>query len=497
MKVLLVYPWFPDTYWSFRHALSFQAKRSAFPPLGLMTVSAMLPVSWEKRLVDINVRALTATDIKWADAIFVSAMHVQRDSLKKVIKLGKAYGKRVVVGGPYASICANELAEADHVFIGEAEMTFPTFLRDLEKGEPKRIYAAAERPALSMAPIPHFRLADLKLYSAMSVQYSRGCPFNCEFCDIIEIYGRVPRTKCNQQMLAEFDALLKAGWRDDVFIVDDNFIGNKKNVKRFLPELAQWSAQHKYPFSFATEASINLADDDELLHLMRCAGFCRVFVGIETPVEESLKEAQKSQNRRRDLIECIRKIQSYGMEVMAGFIVGFDNDPENIFDQQIDFIRKSAVPLSIVSLLAAIPETQLWRRLEREGRLLGDHTGNNTDCTLNFVPKMDRARLIAGYKSILRTIYTPNEYYQRALDCLAQVNRNGAPELRGTGTTLNDIAALMRIALRLGIQDASRAEFWYFIKRVLAEHREKFGQGIVLAAMGYHFRKLTEQYCPE
>jgi len=226
MKVLLVYPWFPDTYWSFRHALAFQAKRSAFPPLGLITVSAMLPVSWEKRLVDLNVRALTSADIKWADAIFVSAMHVQRDSLKKVIKLGKAYGKRVVVGGPYASICANELAEADHVFIGEAETTLPTFLRDLDKGEPKRVYASAERPPLSLAPIPHFRLADLKLYSAMSVQYSRGCPFNCEFCDIIEIYGRVPRTKGNQQMLAELDALLGAGWRDDVFIVDDNFIGN-------------------------------------------------------------------------------------------------------------------------------------------------------------------------------------------------------------------------------------------------------------------------------
>lgn len=495
MKVLLVYPWFPDTYWSFRHALSFHGKRSAFPPLGLMTVSAMLPSSWEMRMVDMNVRRLTVADIKWADAIFASAMHVQRDSLKEVIALGKSHGKRVVVGGPYASICPDEIAQADHVFIGEAETTLPEFVRDLERGAAKSVYRAVERPQLCSAPIPQFGLADLKLYSAMSVQYSRGCPFNCEFCDIIEIYGRVPRTKSNPQMLSELDALLRSGWRDDVFIVDDNFIGNKKNVKRLLPELIEWSARRRYPFSFTTEASINLADDEELLKLMREAGFCRVFVGIETPVEQSLKEAQKSQNTRRDLIDSIRKIQSYGMEVMAGFIVGFDNDPDDIFDLQIKFIRDSCVPLSIVSLLAAIPGTQLWRRLEKEGRLLRDHTGNNTDCTLNFIPKMDMDRLVEGYKSILQTIYTPAEYYNRALECLAQVNRDDAPELRGTGTTLNDIGALLRIALTLGVRDEARSEFWHFIKRLLAEQREKFAQGIVLAAMGYHFRKVTEQYC--
>ena len=495
MKVLLVYPWFPDTYWSFRYALSLHGKRSAFPPLGLMTISAMLPASWERRLVDMNVRPLTPADIKWADAIFASAMHVQRESLKEVIQLSKAYGKRVVVGGPYASICPGDLAEADHIFIGEAETTLPEFVRDLERGEAKRIYNASERPALSSTPIPHFHLADLKLYSAMSVQYSRGCPFNCEFCDIIEIYGRVPRTKSNPQMLAELDALLRAGWRDDVFIVDDNFIGNKRNVKRLLPELVEWSEGHGYPFAFITEASINLADDEELLKLMRRAGFYGVFVGIETPVEESLKEAQKGQNTRRDLIDSIRKIQSHGMEVMAGFIVGFDHDPENIFDLQISFIRESAIPCSMVSLLVALPGTQLWRRLEREGRLLElDHTGNNTDCALTFIPKMDQARLVEGYKSILRTIYIPAEYYRRALDCLALVNRDGAPKLWAK-VSMNDIASLVRIGLRLGVRDKARAEFWHFIKCVLADHRDKFIQGITLAAMGYHFRKLTEHHC--
>lgn len=493
MRVLLVYPWFPDTYWSFRHALSLQAKRAVIPPLGLITISAMLPASWEKRLVDINVWPLNDADLDWADIVFASAMHIQKDSLEDVIQRSKAKGKRVVVGGPHASISPEELADADHVFIGEAEVTLPEFVRDLERGEAKRIYNALERPALSAAPIPDFKLLDLKRYTAMALQYSRGCPFNCEFCDIIEIYGRVPRTKSNAQMLAEVDALWQAGWRANVFIVDDNFIGNKKNVRQLLPDLAEWSERHDYPFGFVTEASVNLADDKELMKLMRRAGFYSVFVGIETPAVDSLKEAQKGQNTRRDLIASIRKIQSYGMEVMAGFIVGFDHDPEDIFDVQIDFIRESAIPCSMVSLLEALPGTQLWRRLEREGRLR--KTGprsNNSDCTLNFIPKMDAARLVEGYWSILRTIYRPAEYYERTLDCLAHLNRDGAPKL-WSKLSLNDIATVVRIALRLGVRDRARSEFWHYMKCVLTNHRDKLPQGIALAAMGYHFRKLTEQ----
>lgn len=494
MKVLLVYPWFPDTYWSFRHALSFERKRSLIPPLGLITVSAMLPASWEKRLVDMNVRTLTDADIEWADIVFASAMHIQKDSLEKVIQRSKAKGKRVVVGGPHASISPDELADADHVFIGEAETTVPEFVRDLERGEAKRIYNAVERPALSTAPIPDFHLLDLKFYNVMALQYSRGCPFNCEFCDIIEIYGRVPRTKSIAQMQAELDALWRVGWRDNVFIVDDNFIGNKKDVRRLVPVLGEWSERHGYPFGFVTEATVNLADDEELLRGMRRAGFYSVFVGIETPVVESLKETQKLQNTRRDLIESIRKIQSYGLEVMAGFIVGFDHDPEDIFDAQIDFIRESAIPCSMVSLLVALPGTQLWRRLEREGRLQAtDPTSNNTDCTMNFIPKMDEARLVEGYKSILRTIYRPAEYYQRSLDCLAHLNRDGAPKI-WPKASLHDIAALVRLALCLGVRDRARSEFWHYMKCVLADHRDKVRQAIAFAAMGYHFRKLTEQY---
>src|SRR5437868_10703118 len=404
MKVLLVNPEFPDTYWSFRHALPFEGKRSVFPQLGLLTVSALLPDSWERKLVDLNIQSLKASDIEWADMVFATAMLVQKDSLRDVVKRCKARGKRVVLGGPYVTTTIEELPDADHIFLGEAETTLPQFVKDLERGEAKRSYQASERPPLSTTPLADFHLADMKRYSAMSVQYSRGCPFQCEFCDIIEIYGRVPRTKSNQQMLAEFDALLDLGWRGTVFIVDDNFIGNKKNVRQLLPELAKWQRKNGYPFSLLTESSLNLADDEPLLKSMQDAGFRRVFIGIETPVEESLKEAQKTQNRG-DLLESVRKIQSYGIEVMAGFIVGFDNDPEDIFERQIRFIRESAIPLAMVGLLTVLPDTQLWRRLKKEGRLLSEASGNITNCSLNFVPKMDPARLIQGYQTIMRTIY--------------------------------------------------------------------------------------------
>jgi radical SAM superfamily enzyme YgiQ (UPF0313 family) len=490
MKTLLVYPEFPDTYWSFRHALWFEGKRSAYPPLGLLTVSALLPDGWERRLVDMNIQPLKPSDIQWADVVFASAMIVQKDSLQRVIELCKAEGKRVVIGGPYATTGARHLSQADHIFLGEAETTLPEFVRDLERGDAKRIYQAAERPQLSAAPIPDFHLADLKRYSSMPVQYSRGCPFQCEFCDIIEIYGRVPRTKSNEQMLAELDALLRAGWRGTVFIVDDNFIGNKRNVKRLLPVLAEWSERHGRPFSFITEASVNLAEDDELLDGMRRAYFRRVFLGIETPVEASLKEAQKGQNLRRDLLHSIRKIQSYGMEVMAGFIVGFDNDPDDVFERQIEFIRESAIPLAMVGLLTALPDTQLWRRLEREGRLLLESTGNNTDGSLNFIPRMEATRLIEGYKSIMRAIYSPGEYYKRALDCLERVVA-GAPEARHNSLA-SDVTSLFRVVLALGVRDRERGEFWRYLSRAVTRHGDKFAEAIRLAALGYHFRKLTE-----
>lgn len=491
MKVLLVNPEFPDTYWSFRHALPFESKRCAFPPLGLLTVSALLPKAWERRLVDLNVCALKSSAIEWADIVFVTGMLVQKESVHDVVRRCKALGKRVVLGGPYVTTTIEDLPEVDHIFVGEAETTLPQFVADLEHGEAKRRYQAAERPPLAETPVADFYLADMKRYSAMSVQYSRGCPFNCEFCDIIEIYGRIPRTKSNQQILAELDALMLLGWRGTVFIVDDNFIGNKKNVRRLLPELTAWQEKHGHPFSFLTEASVNLADDEELLSEMQRAGFRRVFLGIETPVEESLKEAQKSQNRG-NLLESVKRIQSYGMEVMAGFIVGFDNDPEDIFERQISFIRESAIPLAMVGLLTALPDTQLWRRLEKEGRLLGESSGNNTNCALNFVPRMDAARLVEGYQSIMRTIYKPSEYYQRALDSLKRTAQEFPEPARVKIVT--GLTSLIRLIVKLGVLDGERREFWRYLARAVRRHHDQLPASLRLAAMGYHFRKLNEAY---
>ncbi|MGI8732917.1 MAG: B12-binding domain-containing radical SAM protein [Pyrinomonadaceae bacterium] len=489
MKILLINPQFPDTYWSFRHALSFEGKRSAYPPLGLLTVAAMLPRSWERRLIDMEVRRLKDSDIEWADMVFITGMLIQKEALGRVVDRCKALGKRVAVGGPYVSTSSESLPKADHIFIGEAETTLPQFIKDLERGETKPTYHAAERPPLSLTPVPEFELAELNRYSAMSVQYSRGCPFSCEFCDIIEIYGRVPRTKSNQQMLAELDELKRIGWRGTVFVVDDNFIGNKRNVKKLLPDLVAWQEKNDFPFSLLTEASVNLADDDALLGLMRAAAFRRVFLGIETPVEESLKEAQKSQNRG-NLLESVKKIQSYGMEVMAGFIVGFDSDPADIFERQINFIRESAIPLAMVGLLTALPDTQLWRRLKKEGRLLAESSGNNTSDSLNFVPTMDPRLLVEGYRSILRTIYTSREYYQRALETLRRVS--GTPPEPNRYSLTNGIMTFTRIVVRLGVLDRERREFWKFFGRSLTNHREQFAHSMRLAVMGYHFRKLNE-----
>jgi len=491
MKVLLINPEFPDTYWSFRHALPFEGKRCAFPPLGLLTVSALLPDNWERRLVDLNVQPLKESDIEWADMVFATAMLVQKESLREIAKKCKARGKRVVLGGPYVTSTIEELPDADHLFLGEAETTLPQFVKDLEHGDAKPVYKAAERPALSTSPMPHFHLANMKRYSAMSIQYSRGCPFSCEFCDIIEIYGRVPRTKSIPQVLAEFDALYDLKWRGTVFIVDDNFIGNKKNVRILLPELAKWQKARGYPFSLITESSLNLADDQPLLASMREAGFRRVFIGIETPVEESLHEAQKSQNRG-DLLNSVKTIQHYGMEVMAGFIVGFDNDPVDIFERQIDFIRRSSIPLAMVGLLNALPDTQLWKRLEREGRLLGEASGNNTVCTFNFKTRMDPAFLVQGYQTIMRTIYSPREYYERVLDSMRRTAEHFSEPTHYS--LIRGFTTLTRIFLTLGVIDSERKEFWRFFTHAVFRHRTRISDSLRHAVVGYHFRKLSEAY---
>ncbi|OFW00205.1 MAG: hypothetical protein A3H94_07130 [Acidobacteria bacterium RIFCSPLOWO2_02_FULL_60_20] len=492
MNALLIYPEWPDTYWSFKHALPFEGKRSLYPPLGLLTVASLLPANWTKRLVDTNIRPLTDADLDWADVAMLSGMLIHKDELIQILDRCRARGLRTVIGGPVASSVPELQQHADHVVVGEAEEVVPGLAEDLERGAAKPIYQAPERPQLELTPLPDLSLIDLNSYSAMAIQYSRGCPFNCEFCDIIEIYGRKPRTKAPQQVIAELEQLRERRWHGPIFIVDDNFIGNKVKVKEMLPELAAWNNSQRHPFTFYTEASLNLADDNDLLAMMQKARFTRVFLGIETPVEESLKEAQKFQNTRRSLLESVQRIQNYGMEVMAGFIVGFDSDPEEIFDKQVEFIQESAIPMAMVGLLCALPNTQLYRRLQREGRLLNeDHSGDNMDLRLNFVPKMNPQKLIDGYRSILKRIYHPDAYYDRVRRYLAQA----PPGLRRTPRRRSDYMALARSIVKQGILGDFRWSYWKFFLAAATRYRYAFDRAITFAIMGHHFHTLTQIVC--
>jgi len=490
MNALLIYPEWPYTYWSFKHALPFEGKRSAYPPLGLLTAAALFPQHWKKRLVDINLRPLTDADLAWADVALLSGMLIHKDDLLALLARCRKRGLKTIIGGPITSSVAGLENHADHVVIGEAEDVIPGLARDIENGNAKGVYKAPHLPDLEKTPLPALDLIDMRQYSAMAIQFSRGCPFNCEFCDIIEIYGRRPRTKTPAQIVTELDMLLDMKWRGSVFLVDDNFIGNKKKVKELLPVIADWNRRHGRPFAFFTEASLNLADDTELLEMMKEASFFRVFMGIETPVEASLKEAQKLQNTRRSLVENVHRIQSYGMEVMAGFIVGFDSDPDDIFDRQVEFIQESAIPLAMVGLLQALPGTQLYRRLQKEGRILHDANGDNLECSLSFIPKMNPERLIEGYRSILRRIYSPREYYERAHTFLERYRPGYQPP-----RVLSDYVALFRSLFKQGVLGENRSMYWKFVLDAAVSYRHSFGTAITLSVMGYHFQQITERVC--
>ena len=494
MNALLIYPEFPDTFWNFKHALKFLGKRAAQPPLGLMTVAALLPGTWKKRLVDTNVERLRDRDLAWADVVLLSAMHIQRESLAVLMERCRARGLRTVVGGPIASSLSAAELKADHVVIGEAESLIGDLARDLEQGTAKAVYQAAERPAMETSPLPDLSLIKMHRYSTMAVQYSRGCPFNCEFCDIIEIYGRRPRTKTIAQVLAELDQLRAAGWREAVFIVDDNFIGNKARAKELCVALAQWRSQYKVSFDFNTEASLNLADDPELMQLMKDAGFVSVFLGIETPDESGLIASNKLQNTRRSLLESVARIQSYGMQVMGGFILGFDTDREDIFDRMVEFIQKSGIPIAMVGLLQAMPGTQLFRRLWREGRILSTGDGDNTGDKLNFLPRMDAAILMEGYRSVLKRIYTCEAYYDRVKLYLSRTHsRNQKSNTRQKWLTMGNVRAFATSIVRQGVFDRQRWSYWKFLLTVAARYRHCVGTAMTLAVMGYHFQVMTDK----
>jgi len=488
LKILLVYPEFPDTFWSFKHALKFVRKKAGAPPLGLLTVAAMLPDEWEKRLVDVNATSLTQEDLAWADYVFISAMIVQRDSARAVIDRCKKAGGKVVAGGPLFTMEHEQFPGVDHFVLNEAELTLPPFLTDLANGCAQRVYTTTEFPDIHQTPAPLWHLADLRHYDTVSIQFSRGCPYNCDFCNVTALLGHRPRLKTAEQIIAELDDLYALGWRKGVFFVDDNFIGNKKQLKsEVLPALIEWR-KDKVGMPFNTEASINLADDPELMRLMTEAGFDTVFVGIETPNIDSLIECSKTQNKNRDLIESVKRLQRAGLQVQGGFIVGFDNDTPSIFQQQIDFIQKSGIVTAMVGLLQAPPGTNLFERMEQEGRLVSDMSGDNADGSTNIVPKMGLDTLREGYQDILSHIYSPQFYYERVRTFL----REYQPPKINIHIDLQHILALWRSIYQLGIRGVERVHYWKLFFWTLFRRPRLFPLAITLAIYGFHFRTVAE-----
>jgi radical SAM superfamily enzyme YgiQ (UPF0313 family) len=489
MKILLVYPEFPDTFWSFKHALRFVHKRASSPPLGLVTIAALLPAQWEKRLVDMNIEPLTDRDLSWADMVFVSAMVVQRKSTFDIIQRAKKIGKTVVAGGPIFLGEWQDFNQVDHFVLNEGEITLPQFLKDWEAGKAERVYTTTEHADIMSSPVPMWELVKWQYYDSLGIQYSRGCPFNCDFCNITAMLGHRPRTKSAEQIIAELDKMYSIGWRRNIFFVDDNFIGNRKQLKEeILPALIEWK-KGKTIGGFITEASINLADDPVLMSMMAAAGFNSVFVGIETPDEGSLAECNKGQNLRRNLVDSVHTLQKNGLQVMGGFIVGFDNDTPNIFQRQIDFIQKSGIVTAMVGLLQAPYGTRLYQRMEDEGRIVHEMTGDNADGSTNIIPKMGAAILKSGYQTLLNEIYGPKLFYERIKTFLNNYNPPDAPVIIHT----EEIAAFFQSLWRLGVVGKERGEFWKLIAWTLSRYPKKFALAITFAIYGYHFRLVNQE----
>ena len=489
MKILLVYPQYPTTFWSFKHALKVIGKKAAFPPLGLLTVAAMLPKKWEKKLIDLNVEILKDEDILNADLVFLSAMIVQKDSAREVISRVKSLGKKIVAGGPLFTTGWEEFTkDVDHLVLGEAEDTLIRFLKDLKAGKAKRIYEVGEFPDVKKAVVPQWSLIDKRCYTSMCLQVSRGCPFNCEFCDIVRLNGRVPRIKTKRQVVNELDALRLWGWRGGLFFVDDNLIGNKaKLAKEILPTIIAWQKKYRQPFLFNTQVSINLADEPKLMELMVKAGFMTIFVGIESPNIKSLEECNKFQNQDRDLVAAVKRLQNAGFEVQGGFIVGFDSDTPAIFQRQIEFIQKSGIVTAMVGLLNALPKTRLYQRLKETGRLVDETSGSNTVSELNFKPKMNKKVLLEGYQKIMKTIYSPKEYYQRVKNFL----REFRPPLRKAPKFhFYYLKALVASFWLLGIKYSGRRYFWKLFFWSLFKRPAGIPYVIGSSITGIHFRRL-------
>ncbi len=489
MKVLMVYPQNPDTFWSFKHALPFVSKRSAFPPLGLLTVAAMLPPDWEIKLIDLNVERLKESDLRWADYVMISAMIVHKASVNEIVARCNALRKPIIAGGPLFTTGHEQFPSVQHFVLGEAEECLPQLAADMRAGAVRPQYRAAARPDITRVPAPRWDLIDFRHYVTMAVQFSRGCPYDCEFCDIIIMNGRAPRTKTPHQLIGELETLRLQAWKDMVFLVDDNFIGDRKQTKLLLREMIAWRERVRPGMGFFTEASVNLAEDAELCDLMARAGFKKVFVGIETPVPQSLQECHKLQNKGRDLVESVRTLQRAGMEVMGGFIVGFDHDQQDIFKRQFEFIQRSGVVTAMVGLLQALPQTRLHQRLLREGRIETDATGNNTEAVLNFKTKLNREFLQAGYRDLMKKLYEPKAYYQRIRTFLDQ-HRPRGPRVPLSHA---DFKAFLKSFWVLGIAERGRHNYWRFFWSTLLRRPRQLRHGIELAVTGYHFRRVARK----
>jgi radical SAM superfamily enzyme YgiQ (UPF0313 family) len=488
MNVILIYPDHADTFWGFNHALKFVSKKVNEPPLGLLTVASMLPAEWKKKLIQMKVQPLKDKHLEWADIAFIGAMSIQQSSARQVIERCKKKGLKIVAGGPLFSSDPGAFDDVDHLVLNEAEITLRPFLEDLKKGCAKHLYTSAEFPDMGATPVPMWELIKMKNYATIGLQYSRGCPFNCDFCNITSLYGHQVRTKTKDQVIAELESLYIRGWRSRVFFVDDNFIGNKKKLKEeILPAMIKWMEERGRPFDFKTEASINLADDDHLMTLMVQAGFDSVFIGIETPDEQNLMECNKVMNKNRDLLASVKKIQAKGLQVDAGFIVGFDNDAPSTFDGLSAFIRDSAIITAMVGLLNAPRGTNLFKRLDKEGRLLDEFSGDNTGLAINFIPKMDKKKLMKGYNKIISSIYLPEHYYKRVK---ANLQKNIPKHKKKFSIRFCDIKALFKSIIRLGILGKERRHYWKLFFWAMFKCPRQFPSAITYSIYGFHFRKI-------
>jgi radical SAM superfamily enzyme YgiQ (UPF0313 family) len=466
MNVLLLYPLFPKSFWSFEKTLALLDRKAMLPPLGLITVAAILPQEWNFKLVDRNVRACTEAEWEWADLVILSAMIVQKEDLLAQVQEAKRRGKRVAVGGPYPTALPQEAttAGADYLILDEGEITLPMFVDAIERGETSGVFRSnGEKPDVTGTPIPRFDLLEFDAYAEMSVQFSRGCPFQCEFCDIIVLYGRKPRTKTPAQILAELDRLYELGWRRSIFMVDDNFIGNKRNVKLFLKELQPWMVEHQYPFSFATEASVDLAKDQELMDMMVACNFGAVFLGIETPDEASLTLTQKHQNTRDSLSDAVYAITRSGLRVMAGFIIGFDGEKPGAGERIVKFVEQTAIPTALFSMLQALPDTALWHRLEKEGRLRTKSANINQTTLMNFVPTRPLEDIAREYIEAFWELYDPARFLDRAYRhyrILGEATYPKKGKRSKKQTNWKTIRAFLTICWRQGMLRKTRWQFW-------------------------------------